>query len=186
MGEQEGSRMGPGAGASGLVHVYTGDGKGKTTAAFGLAMRAVGRGWRVLIIQFLKARESGEVLAAERLRPELEVRRFGTERFIDPRHPREEDLAVLRAGLEEAKRALASGDYRLVVLDEINVVAHMGLIGEDEVLKTVRSRAEGVEVVLTGRYAPKSFIDAADYVTEFREVKHPFRKGVQAREGIEF
>ncbi|MDK2464047.1 MAG: cob(I)yrinic acid a,c-diamide adenosyltransferase, partial [Candidatus Korarchaeota archaeon] len=91
--------------SSGLIHVYTGDGKGKTTAAFGLAMRAVGRGWRVLVIQFLKARESGEVLAAERLRPELEVRRFGTERFIGPRHPREEDLAVLRAGLEEARRA---------------------------------------------------------------------------------
>ncbi len=186
MRRREGSRRGARSGALGLVHVYTGDGKGKTTAAFGLAMRAVGRGWKVLIIQFLKARESGEVLAAERLRPELEVRRFGTERFIDPRHPREEDLAVLRAGLEEARRSLASGDYRLVVLDEINVVAHMGLIGEDEILEAINSRAEGVEVVLTGRYAPKSFIDVADYVTEFREVKHPFRKGVQAREGIEF
>jgi len=172
--------------STGLIHVYTGDGKGKTTAAFGLAMRAVGRGWRVLIIQFLKARESGEVLAAERLRPELEVRRFGTGRFIDPRHPREEDLAVLRAGMEEARRVLSSGDYRLVVLDEINVAVHMGLIPEKEVLDALRSRAEGVEVVLTGRYAPESFIEEADYVTEFREIKHPFRRGVQAREGVEF
>jgi len=170
----------------GLVHVYTGNGKGKTTAAFGLAMRAVGRGKKVLVIQFLKGRESGEVLASRRLAPELEVRRFGTGRFVDPRNPGEENLAILRAGLEDAKRALASGKYDLVILDEINVAVHMGLIPEEEVLDALRSRAEGVEVVLTGRYAPESFIEEADYVTEFKEIKHPFRRGVQAREGVEF
>ncbi len=170
----------------GLVHVYTGDGKGKTTAAFGLAMRAVGRGWRVLVIQFLKGRESGEVLAAKRLAPELVVKRFGSETFVSPTSPSEEDVRLAQEGLREAEEALTSGRYDLVILDEVNVAVSMGLLSEEEVINAVERRAKGVEVVLTGRNAPQSFIDLADYVTEFVEVKHPFKQGLPAREGVEF
>ncbi len=175
-----------GSGGLGLVHVYTGDGKGKTTAAFGLAMRAVGRGIRAVIIQFLKGRPSGEVEAAKRLFPDMEVVRFGREEFVDPRSPSPEDLELARQGLRFAERAMSSGLFGLVVLDEVNVAVSLGLIGEEEVLRAVGARAPGVEVVLTGRGAPESFVEAADYVTEFRKVKHPFDRGVPAREGVEF
>ena len=171
--------------SQGLVHLYTGNGKGKTTAAFGLALRVVGRGGRVLIIQFLKGMPTGEVIAAQRI-PELEVRRFGSEKFVDPKNLRPEDFEMAKMGLEEARKAMASGRYRLVVLDEVNVAVSFGLISEEDVISAVRERDPSTEVVLTGRYAPNSFFELADYVTEFREVKHPFSKGVLAREGVEF
>ncbi len=168
-----------------MVHLYTGNGKGKTTAAFGLALRVVGRGGMVLIIQFLKGLPTGEVLAVKRI-PEIEVKRFGSERFVDPKNPKEEDVLLARSGLEEASRGMSSGKYWLVVLDEINVAVAFNLLPEEEVIESVKSRDPGTEVVLTGRYAPSSFYDLADYVTEFREVKHPFQSGIPAMEGIEF
>ena len=169
----------------GLVHLYTGNGKGKTTSAFGLALRTVGRGGRALIIQFMKNTPSGEVLAAERVEG-LEVRLFGAPGFVKPGEPRPEDVEKAREGIEAAREALRSGDYRLVVLDEVNVAVAFGLLSEEEVVETVRSRHPETEVVLTGRYAPQSFYDLADYVTEFREVKHPYTRGISARPGIEF
>lgn len=169
----------------GLVHLYTGNGKGKTTAAFGLALRTAGRGGRVMIIQFLKGQPTGEVIAVRRI-PEIEVRRFGSDRFVDPKNPRPEDVQLAREGLDIAAQALSSGDYRLVILDEVNVAVAFNLIGEEEVISAVESRHPETEVVLTGRYAPDSFFEMADYVTEFREIKHPFSRGIRAREGIEF
>lgn len=171
--------------SEGLVHLYTGNGKGKTTAAFGLALRVAGRGGRVLIVQFLKGLPTGEVMAVKKI-PEIEVRRFGSERFVDPKRPKEEDIALARRGLQEAAAAMSSGDYRLVVLDEVNVAVAFKLIDEEEVISAVESRHPHTEVVLTGRYAPPSFYELADYVTEFKEVKHPFSSGIPAREGIEF
>ncbi|MDK2372051.1 MAG: cob(I)yrinic acid a,c-diamide adenosyltransferase [Candidatus Korarchaeota archaeon] len=169
----------------GLVHLYTGNGKGKTTAAFGLALRVAGRGGRVLIVQFLKGLPTGEVMAVRKI-PEIEVRRFGSERFVDPKRPTEEDIAMAKRGLKEAMEAMSSGNYRLVVLDEVNVAVAFNLIDEREVISAVKSRHPRTEVVLTGRYAPPSFYELSDYVTEFKEVKHPFSSGIPAREGIEY
>ncbi len=168
----------------GLVHLYTGNGKGKTTAAFGLALRMVGRGKKVLIIQFMKGRPSGEVIAAERLRPLLTVRQFGTEEFVNPKNPSEESLRLAREGMRLAEGAVK--EYDMVVLDEVNVAVAFGLISEEEVIKVVNERSENTEIVLTGRYAPDSFYELADYITEFREIKHPYTKGVRAREGVEY
>lgn len=169
----------------GLVHLYTGNGKGKTTAAFGLSLRMAGRGGRTLIVQFLKGRPTGEVIAVKRI-PEIEVRRFGSERFVDPRNLRQEDIKLAKEGLDTAARAMSSGDYRLVVLDEVNVAVAFNLLEVEEVESAVMSRHPNTEVVLTGRYAPDSFFELADYVTEFRELKHPFSRGIRAREGIEY
>ncbi len=170
---------------SGLVHLYTGNGKGKTSAAFGLALRMVGHGGRVLIVQFLKGIPTGEVMAVKKI-PEIEVMRFGSEKFVNPKKPTSEDFEMARRGLSAAKEGMSSGRYRLVVLDEINVAVSFNLLSEEEVIKAVKSRHPSTEVVLTGRYAPNSFYNLADYVTEFKEVKHPFSRGIPAREGIEF
>ncbi len=169
----------------GLVHLYTGNGKGKTSAAFGLALRMAGHGGKVLIVQFLKGMPTGEVIAAKKI-PEIEVMRFGSKEFVNPKKPRPEDLEMARKGLYAAKGAMSSGEYRLVVLDEINVAVSFNLLSENDVIAAVKERHPSTEVVLTGRYAPKSFYDLADYVTEFKEIKHPFSRGVPAREGIEF
>ncbi len=169
----------------GMIHLYTGDGKGKTTAAFGLALRNVGWGGRVLVIQFLKGTRSGELNAAAKL-PNLEVKQYGTGRFIVNGSADERDLMLARRGLEEAREALSSGRYTLVVLDEVNVAVYLGLLWEREVIEAIKGRNPSTEVVLTGRYAPKSFHDLADYITEFVKVKHPYDMGVLARRGIEY
>lgn len=168
-----------------MIHLYTGDGKGKTTAAFGLALRNIGWGGRVLVIQFLKRGRSGELKCAARI-PELEVRQYGTGKFIVNGSADERDYELARRGLEEAREALSSGKYTLVVLDEVNVAVHLGLLNEEDVIEVLRGRNPSTEVVLTGRHAPKSFYDLADYVTEFVKVKHPYDRGVLARMGIEY
>ncbi|MEM4581753.1 MAG: cob(I)yrinic acid a,c-diamide adenosyltransferase [Candidatus Korarchaeum sp.] len=169
----------------GMIHLYTGDGKGKTTAALGLALRNIGWGGRVLVIQFLKRTGSEELNITARL-PELEIKQYGTGKFIKKGSADERDRELAKNGLEEAKKALSSGKYTLVVLDEINVAVHLGLIEEREVIEVIESRDPSTEVVLTGRYAPKSFYDLADYVTEFVKIKHPYDSGVRARRGIEY
>ncbi len=167
----------------GIVQVYTGNGKGKTSAAWGLALRAVGRGLRVAVVQFLKPGKSGEVLAAERLGSAISV--FGRTSPFDPTLDQRES-AVLR---EESRRnwmqaieVIESGEYDVVVLDEICIVLHYGFVKTEEVLATLKRRLPHIEVVLTGRYAPKELVDAADLVTEMVEIKHPGN----ARAGIEF
>ena len=168
----------------GYVHVYTGDGKGKTTAALGLALRAAGAGTKVFIAQFLKGTKSAELGALERFADLITVKQYGRDRFIVG-EPEEEDVQAARAGLQEAARILAAGEYPLVILDEANVAVHLGLFSADGLLDIVKARAEHVEVVITGRRADQRIIDAADLVTEMREVKHYYTQGVRARRGIE-
>ncbi len=169
----------------GYVHLYTGNGKGKTTAAVGLATRAAGRGLRVLFIQFMKPDGGyGEQTALRKLG--VEVRAFGRDAFVKMDRPDDVDARLAKEGLEFARNALSSGEYDLIVMDEVNVAAHCGLVNVEEVVEALRNRAERTEAVLTGRYAPAAFIEIADLVTEMREVKHYFRKGVMAREGVEF
>ncbi len=169
----------------GKIHVITGPGKGKTTAAFGSAIRAAGHGIRVGIVQFMKADGSGEVISARHL-DNIEVMQFGTGNFIDFGQAREHDIAKAGEGLRQAEKFLTSGDYGLVILDEISVAVDFGLLNADEVLAVIRSRKSGVEVILTGRNVPKSFVSEADYVSFIQSVKHPFDKGDEARRGVEW
>jgi cob(I)alamin adenosyltransferase len=169
----------------GRIHVYTGDGKGKTTAAFGLAMRAAGRGLSVLIIQFMKGcSECGEIISAKRL-PGILVEQFGTEDFIDAERISEKDCRLALKGMERAKKAMLKKEADLLILDEINVAVHFGLLSAEQVLELIDAKPAGMELVLTGRYAKPAIIRRADYVTEMKSKKHPFKSGQEARDGIE-
>jgi cob(I)alamin adenosyltransferase len=169
----------------GLTHVYTGDGKGKTSAALGLALRAVGRGLRVHVVQFLKGhRDYGEHIVAKRI-PGLEITACGRGEYIEG-SPTPRDMALAAEALERAREIIGSGDYNIVVLDEVNVALELGLIEKDAILEIIDSKPGNLELVLTGRGAPPEIVEAADLVTEMREVKHPFGKGVKARKGIEY
>jgi cob(I)alamin adenosyltransferase len=170
----------------GLVQVYTGDGKGKTSAAFGLALRAIGRGLKVYIIQFIKGGfDYGELYVIDKL-PNLTLKAFGRGKFVTRQPPSEEDVKLAEEALHLAEKTIKSGKYDLVILDEINVALNLKLISLEKVLELIKNKPKHVELVLTGRYAPQEIIEVADLVTEMREVKHPFKKGCQAREGIEF
>jgi len=167
----------------GYIQVYTGDGKGKTTAAIGLAVRAACAGLKVFVGQFLKGMESSEVKIREFL--PIEIVLYGNGKFVrDPADPEHRRLA--QEGLRDAKERLSSGKYDLVVLDEFNVAIHLGLLSREEVEDLLDSKPEHVELVITGRYAPNWLIERADLVTEMREVKHYFQRGVTARRGIEY
>jgi cob(I)alamin adenosyltransferase len=169
----------------GFVHVYTGNGKGKTTAAFGLVVRAAGHGFRSYVGQFLKAMPYGEVkLLTERCGDLVTVETFGRPGHVSG--PTPEDVKAAEEGLARAREALSSGLYKVVVLDEINVALFYKLLRWEDVREAIKARADGVEVVLTGRYAPEEAIEFADLVTEMQEVKHYYKSmGVTAREGIE-
>ncbi|MSM38444.1 MAG: cob(I)yrinic acid a,c-diamide adenosyltransferase [Geobacter sp.] len=170
----------------GLVQVYTGNGKGKTTAALGLAFRACGRGLKVLMIQFMKGGGPyGEHLAAERLAPLLTIVPFGRPGWVNRDNPDPEDRRLALEALALGHEAVSGGNYDLVILDEVNGAVGFGLLTVEEVLACIAVRAPGVELVLTGRNADQRVIDAADLVTEMREVKHYYRAGVPARIGIE-
>lgn len=169
----------------GLVIVYTGAGKGKTTAALGLALRAIGHGRRVLLVQFLKGQPTGELAAASQL-PGFRALQAGRAEFVNLAEPAPADREAAAEGLRVAAGELRSGGADLVILDEVNVAAGYGLLSAAEVLEAIRERAAGVDVVLTGRAAPQEFIDAADLVTEMREIKHPYQVGRPARAGLEY
>lgn len=173
-------------GARGTVQVYTGDGKGKTTAALGLALRAWGHGARVLVIQFMKGRINYGELEATRKLEGFDVEQYGRETFVDRDEPAAEDVALAREALARARQVVAENAYDLVVLDEVNVAVDYGLVETKEILDLVAARPAEMELVLTGRNAPAAFVDAADLVSEVREVKHHYREGVAARKGIEF
>ncbi|HHW42392.1 cob(I)yrinic acid a,c-diamide adenosyltransferase [Desulfofundulus thermobenzoicus] len=171
----------------GYVHVYTGNGKGKTTAALGLALRAIGHGCRVFMLQFMKgSKEYGEVQAAEKYLPDLVIVQSGLETFVDKDNPSPEDMRLAREGLELARRVIREGNYDLVILDEINVAVDFKLIPLEDVLDLIHTKPAHVELVLTGRYAHPAIIRAADIVTEMNLIDHPYYHGVEAREGIEY
>lgn len=171
----------------GYVQVYTGDGKGKTTASLGLVCRAAGYGQRACIVSFLKGDPNyGELRFIREHMPMVDYHLAGRMSFVDPADPAPEDVAIAAEGMERAREAIASGDYHLVVLDEVNVAAGMGLVAEKDVIALLDGRPEHVEVVLTGRDAPESFVERADLVTEMRMVKHFYEAGIPARRGIEF
>jgi cob(I)alamin adenosyltransferase len=175
------------ASGRGLVIVNTGDGKGKTTAALGLALRAVGHGKKVLILQFLKGSvRSGELKSAKSLSPLLSIRALGST-FIDFRKgPTKKHKEEAARALKTAQEEISSGKYDLIVLDEINNVVDYGLIQVKDVLGLIRNKPTALHLLLTGRSARKKIIAAADTVTEMREIKHPFQKGIRARKGIEY
>lgn len=174
----------------GYVQVYTGKGKGKTTASLGLSLRALGAGFSVYIGQFLKAGDSSEVALLRRIQGILEpgqsllLEAFGEPRFIKSK-PRPEDVEAAAAGWDKIKKAVFSGDYDLVVAEELNVALSMELIPLEEVLDLIRKKPEAVELVLTGRYAPPEIRNAADLVSDIAAEKHYFSNGVAARRGIE-
>lgn len=170
----------------GYIQVYTGNCKGKTTAALGLALRAAGREMMVCMIQFMKGGGPyGEHLAAERLAPYLTIIQTGREGWVDKDNPHPEDVRLAREALVKAKEVLIGGRYDIVILDEINGAVSFGLIRVDDVLELMRSKPDNVELVLTGRNADEKIIEAADLVTEMREIKHYYKAGVPARIGIE-
>ena len=167
----------------GYVHVYTGNGKGKTTAAFGLAVRALCAGYRVYIGQFVKSMKYNETKLTEQF-PTLCVEQLGSGCYIH-RKPNEKDVLMAQKALAHCAEILRNGSYDIVVLDELTIALHFGLVELDEVLKALRERKPDVEVIVTGRYAPKGLIDMADLVTEMQEVKHYYQQGVLSRNGID-
>ncbi|MDO9288532.1 MAG: cob(I)yrinic acid a,c-diamide adenosyltransferase [Thermodesulfovibrionales bacterium] len=173
----------------GYIQVYTGNGKGKTTASLGLALRAAGAGLKVFIGQFIKKRRCSEHKALERFKDLITVKQYGTGfvRKAESREQRAETKAIEAAGkgLEEIKKVIASKKYNLVILDEINVALHYNLLDVEEILSLLDAKPLNVEIVLTGRYADGRIIERADLVTEMKEIKHYYKKGVKARRGIE-
>ena len=168
----------------GYVHVYTGDGKGKTTAAIGLAIRAAGAGMRVYIAQFVKGMHYSEIDALDRYADRITLKQYGRDCFIE-KEPEAEDIRAARQGLEVVKGILASGDYQMVVLDEANIATRYNLFSPNELIELVQSKPESVELVITGRNADPKVIALADLVTEMKEIKHYYNRGVEARAGIE-
>lgn len=170
----------------GLLLVHTGTGKGKSTAAFGLVLRALGHGFKVGVVQFIKGKwDTGERRILERF-PDLVSLHCEGEGFSWESQDRERDVAAARSAWTEALRLMADGQCRLVVLDELNIALRYGHLPLDEVLAGVQSRVPGQHVVITGRNAPQALLDMADLVTEMALVKHPFRAGIKAQAGIEF
>ncbi|MCP4675516.1 MAG: cob(I)yrinic acid a,c-diamide adenosyltransferase [Deltaproteobacteria bacterium] len=169
------------------LQVYTGTGKGKTTAALGLSVRAAGRGMKVFIGQFMKGSEYGELKGIPMLGDLVHVEQFGSPECIPLREePAPRDTALARKGLERIREVIGSRDYQIVVLDEVNVAVHFKLIDEVDLLALVDARPPDVEIICTGRYAPETLIERADLVTEMRAVKHPYdTTGLLARDGIE-
>lgn len=172
---------------NGLVQIYTGDGKGKSTAAFGLALRAVGHGFKVCIIQFMKGRDnSGELSGLKRLEPECQVYHFGLDGWVIKGQALEEDVSAAEQALSLAESKINSGDWDIVILDELVNAIWFNLISEDSVLNIIKEKPFNVELVLTGRNASERLKESADLVTEMKLRKHPFEQGIVARKGIEF
>lgn len=167
----------------GYVQVYTGDGKGKTTAALGLALRATGAGFKVYIAQFVKGMEYSELNTITELQ-NITLKQHGRDCFIY-KSPEDEDIKAAQDGLAEAKEMMLSGKYQVIILDEANIATYYNLFSVDDLLGFIREKPDGVELVITGRKADPRIIEAADLVTEMKEIKHYYQDGVEAREGIE-
>jgi len=171
---------------TGLVQVFTGEGRGKTSAALGTAVRALGNGLKVCIVAFMKSgHPSGEWNVFDGL-PNVSVSRYGSDRLVDPDNLRPDDKEQAAAALSAGRKALFSGDYDLVILDEINVAAAWHLVDIKDVVALIEDKPERVELLLTGRYADKEIVRRADLVTEMLNIKHPYDQGTTARRGIEY
>jgi len=170
----------------GLVIVITGNGKGKTTAAFGQALRAIGQGYKVFVLQFMKGRKYGEFLAAEKYLPNLNIAMSGLDSFVMRNHPAAIDIEMAQKGLDTARKAIESGKYDMIILDEINVALDFKLIKLKDVVTMIKNKPAGLDLILTGRYAPKEIIKLADTVSEIQEVKHHYNAGIKDRAGIEY
>ncbi len=173
----------------GLVIVYTGRGKGKTTAALGIVLRAVGHGYKVGMIQFIKGEwYYGELTSSKRLEPEFELIAAGRGfvGIIDDDHPIEDHEKAAKDAIEVAKQKIASGDYDIMILDEINYAVKLNLISQEDILDVIAAKPEKTSLVLTGNYVPEAVMDAADLVTEMREIKHPYQRGIKAKKGVDF
>ena len=176
-------------GKDGLVIVYTGNGKGKTTAALGMALRAIGYNHKICMIQFIKGSWAyGERESVKRLAPELEfiIIGKGFVGIIDDKSPREEHEKIAQEALRISNEKIQSSKYDLVILDEINYAINLGLIGIKDVLALINSKPSKLNLVLTGNYAKNEIIEMADLVTEMKEIKHPFKSGIKAKKGIDF
>jgi len=169
----------------GYIQLYTGNGKGKTTAALGLALRAAGAGKKVFIGQFVKGREYAEVRALKDYLPQVEIRQYGRECFII-NEPEDEDIRIARKGLEEIEKIISGGRHDLVILDEATIAVYYSLFTQDELSAVLDKKKETTEIIITGRYATRELMEKADLVTEMKEVKHYYTSGVEAREGIEY
>ncbi len=169
----------------GLVQIYTGDGKGKTTAALGLALRAAGRGLKVFIGQFAKGMLYGELEALKRFEPQITLHQYGRKCFIRD-EPTEEDVRLAREGWREIQEIMEKGEYDLLIVDEMGIALYYRLVSLEEITDLIRRKPVSVELVLTGRKIPEELYPQADLVTEMREIKHYYNAGVQARKGIEY
>jgi len=169
----------------GIIQVYTGNGKGKTTAAIGLGMRAVGAGLKVYMIQFMKGYPYSEIEALKKVE-NFTLKQFGRADFVDKENPAEIDIKYAKDALKHAEKIIKSKKYDVVILDEINVAMDYGLIEKEEVLELMKKKPGNMELVLTGRYAPKEILKNADLITEMLEIKHPYRNDMKCRKGIDW
>jgi len=169
---------------NGYIHLYTGNGKGKTTAAIGLAIRAAGAGKKVFIGQFVKGMHYSEMDSLKHI-PEIEIKQYGLDCFI-VNQPTQKDIDAARKGLEEVAEIISRNKYDMIILDEICIAIHYHLFEIGKVIALLKAKPQKMEIVLTGRYAPPELIRIADLVTEMKEIKHYFNKGINARKGIEF
>ena len=169
----------------GYIHIYTGPGKGKTTAALGLGLRANGAGYKVHVIQFMKGRRYSEINAIEKL-DNFTISQHGRDEFVSKENPDKIDIDLAQKGFSYAKDVIKNKKYDMVILDEINVAVDYNLISEIDVIDLIDNKPENIELVLTGRNAHPEFIRIADVVTEMLEIKHPYQHGIKAKEGIDF
>lgn len=174
---------------SGLVIVYTGKGKGKTTAALGMALRAIGYNYKICMIQFIKGSwHYGEMSSSKRLEPDFELTAVGKGfvGILDDKTPKEIHQKIAKEAIEIAKEKIISEKYNIIILDEINYAINLGLVELAAVLDLIKNKPQGVTLVLTGNHVKQEIIDAADLVTEMKEIKHPFQRGIRAKKGIDF
>ncbi len=168
-----------------MIQVYTGNGKGKTTAALGIAFRALGYGKKIFMIQFMKSAKSGEVSTAKAF-PQFRIVSFGRNRFLHRRSSSQQDVALALKALAQARDVMLKGEYDIVILDELNTAVDFGLLKVEEVMEVIKAGPKNLEIIITGRNAPREFIQTADLVSEIKEVKHYYRRGTKARAGIEY
>jgi cob(I)alamin adenosyltransferase len=169
----------------GLVHVYTGNGKGKTTAAIGQGVRAIGAGLKVYMIQFMKGYPYSEVEAVKKIE-NFVLKQFGRAEFVNKENPAEIDIRYAQQALNHAEAVIEGNKYDVVILDEINVAMDYKLIDKEKVVSLMKRKPERMELILTGRYAPDEILKNADVITEMTEIKHPYKNGVQCRKGIDY